>query len=186
MLTLLETFVIFSAFVIMRYFFITIEDKELNFDERIERLKQDGSEVAQRIEELQKKIDEINKKREEVVTNSKHDKFFKLTKEYKQLDEEMQEQQALDLAIKRTVKKMETEAKIQLKKKIFDDCRKEVEKIAVEENICHECGSNQYVKAREFKRKSVNSPYSFVVFVCEDCGLLFNSREIDVPEIPYV
>ena len=52
-------------------------------DERIERLKQDGSEVGQRIEELQNKINKINNKREEAIIKSEYDKFMKLTKEYK-------------------------------------------------------------------------------------------------------
>ena len=83
---------------------------------------------------------------------------------------------------------MEVEVKIQKKKQIYDDCEKQIEKIATEENICPRCGSNQDVIVKEYKKMSVNSPYSYVVFVCEgrDFGLLFNSRTIDIPEIPYI
>jgi len=108
----------------------------MNFKSRIEQLKKDGSEVAQQIKSLQSKIDDLNKKREEAVIKSDHDKFLKLTKEYKELDSELQDRQALDLAITRTIKKMETEEKIQLKKKIYDDAQKWAEKVKEEKRNC--------------------------------------------------
>ena len=103
---------------------------------RIEQLKNDSSEVAQQIKNLQNKIDDINKKREEAVIKSDHDKFLKLTKEYKELDSELQTRQALDLAITRSIKKMGTEEKIQLKKKIYDDAQKWAEKVRQERRDC--------------------------------------------------
>lgn len=104
----------------------------MNFNLRIEQLKNDGSEVAQQIKSLQNKIDELNNNREEAVIKSDHDKFLKLTKEYKALDSELQDRQALDLAITRSIKKMETEEKIQLKKKIYDDAKKWAEQVKQE------------------------------------------------------
>ncbi len=108
----------------------------MNFKSRIEQLKNDGSEVAQQIKSLRNKIDKINKKREEALIKSDHNKFLKLTKEYKELDSELQDRQALDLAITRTIRKMETEEKIQLKKKIYDDAQKWAEQARQERRDC--------------------------------------------------